>query len=39
MDRTAGHPGWMVVKPNVLSTSNCILPDYVVAELIAIYAH
>jgi len=36
MDRTAGHPGWMVVKPSVLSTSNCILPDYVVAEMIAI---
>jgi len=36
MDRTAGHPGWMVVKPSVLSTSNCILPTYVVAELVAI---
>ena len=36
MDRTAGQPGWMVVKPSILSTSNCILPDYVVAELIAL---
>jgi len=36
MDRTAGQPGWMVVKPSILSTSNCILPSYVVAELIAL---
>jgi iron complex outermembrane receptor protein len=35
MDRTAGHPGWMVVRPIFVSTSNCILPDYVVAELVA----
>ncbi|HVP83925.1 MAG TPA: TonB-dependent receptor [Rhizomicrobium sp.] len=34
MDRTAGQPGWMVVKPNFLATSNCILPDYVVADLV-----
>ncbi len=33
MDRTAGHPGWVVVKPSVYSTSNCILPQYVVADL------
>ena len=33
MDRTAGHAGWMVVKPFVTATSNCILPDYVLAEL------
>ena len=36
MDRTAGHPGWVVVKPSILSTSNCILPSYVVAELVLI---
>ncbi len=36
IDRTAGQPGWLVVKPNITSTSNCILPDYVVAELVAI---
>jgi len=35
MDRTAGQPGWMVVKPSFVATSNCILPDYVVAELVA----
>jgi outer membrane receptor protein involved in Fe transport len=39
MDRTAGHPGWMIVKPSILSTSNCILPDYVVAELILASRH
>ena len=26
MDRTAGHPGWMVVKPFPTFPSNCILP-------------
>jgi len=30
MDRTAGMPGWIVVKPFVTQTSNCILPTYVV---------
>jgi iron complex outermembrane receptor protein len=35
MDRTAGQPGWMVVKPSVFSTSNCILPTYLVADLLA----
>ena len=35
MDRTAGHAGWLVVKPIFIATSNCILPDYVVAELMA----
>jgi outer membrane receptor protein involved in Fe transport len=35
MDRTAGQPGWLVVKPSIVSTSNCILPNYVVADLIA----
>jgi len=34
MDRTAGHPGWMVVKPYITMTSNCILPTDVVNELI-----
>jgi iron complex outermembrane receptor protein len=36
MDRTAGHPGWVVVKPAITATSNCILPTYVVAELLAV---
>jgi iron complex outermembrane recepter protein len=30
MDRTAGAPGWIVVKPFVTEASNCILPLYVV---------
>ena len=34
MDRTAGHPGWVVMKPFVTQPSNCIFPDYVVAALI-----
>jgi iron complex outermembrane receptor protein len=34
MDRTAGMPGWMVVKPFPTQASNCILPDYVVAALL-----
>ena len=34
MDRTAGMPGWMVVKPFVTGTSNCILPTYVVVALL-----
>jgi len=31
MDRTAGNPGWIVVKPFVSQASNCILPVYAVA--------
>jgi iron complex outermembrane recepter protein len=31
MDRTAGNPNWLVVKPFVTQASNCILPAYVVA--------
>jgi len=34
IDRTAGHTDWLVVKPTVFATSNCILPQYVVAELV-----
>jgi len=36
MDRTdaANHPDWMVVKPFVTQTSNCILPTYVVQALL-----
>jgi iron complex outermembrane recepter protein len=26
MDRTAGHSGWMVVRPFITQTSSCILP-------------
>jgi iron complex outermembrane receptor protein len=32
MDRTAGNKDWLVVKPFVSQTSNCILPTYVVNE-------
>jgi len=30
MDRTAGNPNWVLVKPFVTQASNCILPAYVV---------
>ena len=30
MDRTAGDPNWIVVKPFVTEASNCILPAYLV---------
>jgi iron complex outermembrane recepter protein len=33
MDRTAGNPDWVVVRPFVTQASNCILPAYVVAWL------
>ena len=32
IDRTAGTPGWMVLKPFIGQASNCILPNYVVAS-------
>ena len=37
MDRAdvANHPDWMVVKPFVTQASNCILPVYVVAAILA----
>jgi iron complex outermembrane receptor protein len=35
MDRTAGNSDWMVVKPFITETSNCILPTYVVNEMLA----
>jgi outer membrane receptor protein involved in Fe transport len=38
MDRTAGHADWMVVKPLITQTSNCILPAHVVNELLAKFA-
>jgi outer membrane receptor protein involved in Fe transport len=34
IDRTAGDPNWVVVKPDLTLTSNCILPVYVVAEML-----
>ena len=35
IDRTAGNPDWIVVKPYITNASNCILPAYVVAALLA----
>ena len=35
MDRTAGHPGWMLFRPFVTLPSNCILPAYVVAAMLS----
>jgi len=37
MDRTADNPDWIVVKPFVTQSSNCILPAYVVADAMAAY--
>jgi iron complex outermembrane recepter protein len=34
MDRTAGHSDWMIVRPFVDETSNCILPAYVVKQIV-----
>jgi outer membrane receptor protein involved in Fe transport len=34
MDRTAGHAGWVLYKPFVTQSSNCIMPDYVAATFI-----
>jgi len=31
LDRTAGHPGWLINKPFPTQASNCIIPDYVIA--------
>ncbi|MBV9063260.1 MAG: TonB-dependent receptor [Alphaproteobacteria bacterium] len=35
MDRTNGNTDWLIVKPFITGTSNCILPTYVVNELLA----
>ena len=34
IDRTAGNPDWIVVKPFITQASNCILPVYVVAAML-----
>ncbi len=34
MDRTAGNPNWIVLKPFVSQASNCIVPVYVVAAIL-----
>jgi outer membrane receptor protein involved in Fe transport len=33
MDRTAGQPGWYVLRPFVNEASNCIFPDYVAKHI------
>jgi hypothetical protein len=35
IDRTAGHSDWIVVKPFITQTSNCVMPTYVVNEMMA----
>jgi iron complex outermembrane receptor protein len=35
MDRTAGNPNWVVIKPFITQSSNCILPVYVVAAILS----
>ncbi len=35
MDRTAGHTDWMVIKPFITQTSNCIVPTATVNEVMA----
>ncbi len=34
MDRTLGHTDWLVVKPFVAETSNCILPASIVRQIL-----
>jgi outer membrane receptor protein involved in Fe transport len=34
IDRTAGHTDWVVIKPYISETSNCILPASVVRQLV-----
>jgi len=34
MDRTAGNPNWMVMRPFITQASNCILPTYVIAAML-----
>ncbi len=36
MDRTAGTPGWIVVKPDPTKPSNCVLPIPVVANYVGV---
>ncbi len=36
MDRTAGHQGWLVAKPFVTATSNCVLPTDAVNEMMRV---
>jgi len=35
IDRTAGRTDWVVLKPTITRSSNCIVPAYVVADAVA----
>jgi iron complex outermembrane recepter protein len=37
MDRTAGHSDWMVVKPFLTQTSNCILPAAAINQMLSVW--
>jgi outer membrane receptor protein involved in Fe transport len=37
IDRVAGHPGWVVMKPFVTQSSNCIFPVYLIEALVPSY--
>ena len=37
IDRTYGHPDWVVMKPWVGQSSNCVFPEYVAAAILAKY--
>jgi iron complex outermembrane receptor protein len=39
MDRTAGMPGWVVVRPYPTETSNCILPAAAVAQIFQVLTY
>ncbi|HEY5237954.1 MAG TPA: TonB-dependent receptor [Rhizomicrobium sp.] len=39
MDRTAGQPGWVVVRPFVTDTSNCIMPADVIRRILVVQAN
>ena len=36
MDRTAGHTDWVVIKPYISETSNCIIPANVARQLLLV---
>jgi iron complex outermembrane receptor protein len=38
IDRTAGQPGWVLMKPSVGESSNCVIPEYVAAALFTRFA-
>ena len=36
MDRTAGNPDWIVLKPFITQASNCVIPTYVAETLLQV---